>query len=912
MHWFFIWIMLLPLYLNGQSDLKIKINDKRGCNCGEIDTTIAKIGQAIQIVNLGEVRDTLAACYFHCIGVQYHKKKNYLQVIQFNKKALTLREQFHKEFVWKSHYTLGIAYNELTMYAKSQSALQTAYNTWGIKYQKDTLEMFRVMANNLSEMGELQQAENYAIQATQIKIDELWRTADAFNSLSDILGREEQSDDNKRRAIECADAAIQLYKKAEEDEYYIGQALNSKANAMSWLERYNEAINTYDIALNIYNKNSEEYARTLSNKGGSLGERGDYKAAIEALFKSLEIKKNALKKAHTYTYAANHENLAENYEALGDVDKALQHYQLALQNLTNNFRSDNIHQNPIPSDSLYIYNKIDVIRVLHLKASAAVKKYQQEGDTTYLKLAEKTYNTAFNFHDQLPQQITTQESRLFHAKTIVPFIENALAVAYELQQTPKTAYRFMEKNKATVLMQAINEKGALQYAGLPDSLLQQEKELRETITAYEKQLNDARQDQKGGAIKQYENLLFEQKNTYDQLVRNLEQNHLEYYNLKYKQSTCTLKDVQNYLDSETALLEYFVGDSSVYVLAVEKNTAHLHRLDKPENWNKTISDFHKSISDANTQLSFAPHAHQLYKWLLPAPFNEQNPKIKRLQIIPDAQLNYIPFGLLLTEDDSQKTNYDLSYLLKQKSISYAYSAALLFEEKKEKNTTKYLYGGFAPKYGGVQHVDLPAGRENVKQQAAKFKCKPFLANQATKQQFTDDADQFQILQLSMHGILDDEKPLYSKLIFADSALYAADLYNTRLNADLAILSACNTGTGEIKKGEGVMSLSRAFTYAGCPSLLMSLWSVPDGGTAELVDAFLEQLQQGKTKDKALQTAQLKYLNNTSPDRLHPMYWAGLVPSGDMQAVKFSHNSPWWWGIILILGIIIYFGWRAIR
>jgi len=207
---------------------------------------------------------------------------------------------------------------------------------------------------------------------------------------------------------------------------------------------------------------------------------------------------------------------------------------------------------------------------------------------------------------------------------------------------------------------------------------------------------------------------------------------------------------------------------------------------------------------------------------------------------------------------------------------------------------------------------LPAGRENVKQQAAKFKCKPFLANQATKQQFTDDADQFQILQLSMHGILDDEKPLYSKLIFADSALYAADLYNTRLNADLAILSACNTGTGEIKKGEGVMSLSRAFTYAGCPSLLLSLWSVPDGGTAELVDTFLEQLQQGETKDKALQTAQFKYLNNTSPDRLHPMYWAGLVPSGDMQAVKFSHNSPWWWGIILILGIIIYFGWRAIR
>jgi len=160
----------------------------------------------------------------------------------------------------------------------------------------------------------------------------------------------------------------------------------------------------------------------------------------------------------------------------------------------------------------------------------------------------------------------------------------------------------------------------------------------------------------------------------------------------------------------------------------------------------------------------------------------------------------------------------------------------------------------------------------------------------------------------MHGVLDDENPLYSKLKFTDEPLHAADLYNTRLNADLAILSACNTGSGNIKKGEGVMSLSRAFTYAGCPSLLMSLFPVPDGSTAQIMKTFLEELEKRITKDKALQNAQLAYLNDDDlpPSRKHPMYWAGFIPSGDMQPVEFSQTCNWRWILALILLIISYF------
>jgi len=149
-------------------------------------------------------------------------------------------------------------------------------------------------------------------------------------------------------------------------------------------------------------------------------------------------------------------------------------------------------------------------------------------------------------------------------------------------------------------------------------------------------------------------------------------------------------------------------------LAIEKNTARLHRLNKPENWNKTFNDFRTFISEDSTQLAFVPHAHQLYKWLLKEPLNQLNFSTKRLQIIPDAQLNYLPFGLLLIEAAPPNTNYqNLSYLLKEKSISYAYSTTLLLENQQQnRDKTSYVYGGFAPIY---DEYDLSHGRENVRQ-----------------------------------------------------------------------------------------------------------------------------------------------------------------------------------------------------
>ncbi len=843
----------------------------------------------------------------------------------FNKNLTIQEQQEHpdNEFLARTYRNIGMCLLELNQLKKAEKHLDQAVSRYqqiieqnkGNSNDKNRNRLgvcYQHRARTMRRKGDFKRAADDAIQAlSQFKlVNKVNNVARVNNILANIYI---DTREYERAKILC-ETSIAEYESRDVDRNALADIYHTLAIANIKKTEYRQAIKAYKEALK-FTGHPVDSAITYSSIGLTYLQIGDLVKSEKYLDKGLEIKQKANNNnPYHFSYAGIIENFGDLKVAQNKLDAALNYYQLALINLTDNFRDKNPNKNPEAENDHYIYNKIDLVRALHLKAKTAFKWYKKDKkkNKKYLTLAQDTYNTAFQFHNQLQQQIVTQESRLFQAEVIIPFIETALEVAYELQEigepSAETAFQFMEKSKATVLLQSINEAQALQYAGLPDSLLEQEKDLRIKITFYKKQVNDARQYEATDDIKQYEALLFEQQNIYDRLVRDLEKNHPEYYKLKYQQSNNSLEDVQKYLDKQTALLEYFVGDSSIYVLAIEKNTSRLYQLEKPENWTTTLSNFRRSITNKsereNGQL-FTENAHLLYQCLLGKPLADLAADIKHLQIIPDGELNYIPFGLLLTKPAPDKIKYsDLAYLLHDKSVSYAYSAALLLDtEHQNRHQASVSYGGFAPVYLDAEHQDLPEGRRRVEQMAGNFKGEIFVGEEADKTKFIAQAARFNILDLSMHGVLDDENPLYSNLVFSEDKLYAADLYNIRLNASLAVLSACNTGTGKIKKGEGVMSLSRAFTYAGCPSLLMSLWSVPDGSTAIIMEKFFEELNKGKPKDEALKNAQLSYLAEASPDKKHPVYWAGFVPSGDMQPIGFSPASNYWWLILLGLSLL---------
>jgi CHAT domain-containing protein len=302
-------------------------------------------------------------------------------------------------------------------------------------------------------------------------------------------------------------------------------------------------------------------------------------------------------------------------------------------------------------------------------------------------------------------------------------------------------------------------------------------------------------------------------------------------------------------------------------------------------------------------------AATLHRWCI-QPLLRHLQGVKRLVIIPDHDLQYLPFEVLAPENG--KT------LQEGFAISYNYSAVFFGTPlKKQSAASRQLglapFGGHKTAYPG-NLLPLPASAEEIKSIIGD----KLVDSAATKQAFTKTASSYSSIHLATHAAANDHEPENSYIAFYPSGtdnnykLYQPEIYNLNLQqTQLVILSACETGQGQFVHGEGMMSLSRAFSYAGCKSVITSLWKADDASTAYITKRLNHYLQSGKPKDIALQQAKLDYLNDGSiPGRMKtPAYWAHLVLIGD-SAPLYASSFNFWWVIagavvLAIIAIVIY-------
>jgi CHAT domain-containing protein len=276
---------------------------------------------------------------------------------------------------------------------------------------------------------------------------------------------------------------------------------------------------------------------------------------------------------------------------------------------------------------------------------------------------------------------------------------------------------------------------------------------------------------------------------------------------------------------------------------------------------------------------------------------ELNLATKRLIIIPDKELNHLPFEALMNDE---------TFLIEDYIICYSGSASLLKAQQEDffdfKFTTNWI--GFAPEYQ-ADNV-LTSNKTEIEAVAKLMKGNTFIGEQATVENFKRAIQNSSILHLATHAEIEKVNPLYSKLIFTqDSVLTASDIYTLPINAELAVLSACETGFGKLEKNEGVMSMSRAFQYAGVRSTVMSLWKVPDKETKTIMIDFYRYLQKGKRKSEALRLAKLSFLKkNKNTVLVHPYYWSGFVINGNVDPIEIGKSThPLWWGLIVVMLIV---------
>lgn len=313
--------------------------------------------------------------------------------------------------------------------------------------------------------------------------------------------------------------------------------------------------------------------------------------------------------------------------------------------------------------------------------------------------------------------------------------------------------------------------------------------------------------------------------------------------------------------------------------------------------------------------------YQLYRTLIePAiPYLRGN----KIIISPDNILAYIPFETLITEEfRSPDLLYrDAPFTLKKYLFSYIYSVTFSSEIPRRSRSLRNDLVAYAPAYEGMEISDsvlmlypnlrgeirsLPYATMEAEDAVKQCGGIAYTADLATEDSFKQNAGKYDIVHLAMHTLVDDSHPAFSKMIFSaspegkdDGMLNTYEVYNIPLKAMMVVLSSCNTGTGLLATGEGILSLARGFIFAGSRSVVMSMWAVDDYSASEVVRSFYRNLRSGKTKSSALRSARLSFLRSADQARSHPYYWSTLVIYGDDTAM-------WYNRIKLYIALLFFF------
>lgn len=594
-------------------------------------------------------------------------------------------------------------------------------------------------------------------------------------------------------------------------------------------------------------------------------------SAITFINKNFKDRKNA-----DLAIAYNEKGLI--YSLLNQDQKAIINFELALKKTLENSDKDLL--------AIKIYNN---------KAAILNKLNQVDA---YVKAEETTANGT-KLIDKLKPNFRSAEDKLLLIEDAFPLFESGIEAVYNLYKITNNsafidkAFYYAEKSKSILLLEALLSSKATKFSKIPKDILERERQLKSEITFLEKQLQNSNSDQ----LKLNDNL-FKLKQENRNLEEVLEHDFPAYFNLKYDSNVANLTSIKKGLDYNELLVSYFYGNKAIYAIAVTKNTSKILKINRDELLDNKVKLVHKMLSDPKSnKATLALYTNELYSKLL-KPLIASD-KISKLTLITDGLLNYLPFSALNTNPKG------LTYLMQKYAISYSNSATVL----KEVNTKKQLGGNllaFAPSFDSRISSDdtrsnvlgsLPNNQKEVKQVARNFNGKSFFAEQATLQNFTTNLSDYSMLHLATHAVFDDNNPEYSYLAFtpnkdSEDLLFVKDLYNLSLNASLVTLSACESGIGELKRGEGFLSLARGFFYSGASSILSTLWKVNDNSSSELMGSFYENMADGKSKDQSLREAQQSFLEKNYDNGLsHPYYWSGFIIQGNTQPIIKATN--WW-------------------
>jgi len=745
-----------------------------------------------------------------------------------------------------------------------------------------------------------------------------------------------ESGDNKS-ALENLNRSLRLKMKNNLPEIEL-----TYLNIARTYERENRSVEADEFFTKCLNTIREKYggnyyrmAEIYFGYGTFLNKIGKASEALDAFENALAI---CLK-----NFGEKHSMVALAYKYIGDFYlqhayyiSALQNYQRSLISISVGFSNTDFFSNPPIDSSLLDIRLLDILK----KKAEALSLYQSglketEERISILENGIGTIDLSMSLAARIRNNYPTEESMIFLAgqerETALLGIQIAAAL-YELTHNKNAVtkmYSIVQRSKASVMRDEIAMNELLASSGMPDSLIRNKNKLAGTIAAYNnlilEELRKIKPD--SNKIVLWKDALFAMNRDMETLKAETDRDFPRFKNIILENEPVTPGMIRKELHRNETVIDYLLSGRSVrgkrdlYIFVVTRNSINFRKvmldslfLEKAE----IIKHSCKKPADADF-VGLTSSLSYMYTKLIKVV--EDLIVGRKLIIIPDEEISDLPFDALLTKDPGPgHIDYEgLPYLIKSYSLSYNYSSSLVFDNHLPGSRSRKVIS-FAPDYAPndnniITNSDLKGADAEIRSIYRWFRGKSYSGISATETSFRQEIRKPAIFHLAMHTIRDTSDSRYSSLLFStvndslnDGKLFNYEISLTRMRSPMVVLSACNSGSGTLYHGEGIISVARGFLLAGASSVIRTSWEINDETSALIIQGFYKHLSRGKGKDESMRLAKLEYMKNSPPYFSNPYFWAAYEVVGNSTPIKhFPEKIALGIVILLIItGVAAYF------
>ncbi len=890
------------------------------------------------------------------------------QSLDFHQQALLIsREIQHRQGEAAALNNLGERYRDLGELQRALDLFQQALLIRReIKDRTEEAETLDNIGGVYAGTGQLQRALDFYQQAlstsrevTDLTEERLRRRTQEATTLNNI-GETYRIIGQPQQALNFYQQALPMRREVED---LLGEAttLTSIGTVYFGIGQLQQALNFYQQALLISQKvgypGSE--AGILNNIGLIYANVGQSQQALDFYQRSLEINRKVAYRAGEATVL---NNIGAVYRTIRQLPQALDFYQQSLvitrevgdrageattltsigvvyRNMAEPQQALNFHQ-----QALLVTREVgDRAQEVAILGNLALTQQ----DLSNLSVSLENIQMAIAIVEDIRSQLINPELRTSYFASVQDYYKlqidllmqlHTSATLSNLQQNSNQSYaaqafNVTERSKARTLLELLTESKADIRNGVDPQLLQQERELQSQLAALDKRrlelgnsITNDNKDQIAAQIAALEKQREPLQTQYQNLQSQIRQTSPKYAALKYPQPLTLEQIQQQILDDNTLILSYSLGQDKSYLWLISKTEMTSYELPSQ----KTIEDLvnknarSQFTSRLTSRNSFILDTSEVSNILLKPVLDKLGNK--RLAIIGDGVLQYVPFGAL---PDPRAGNNQYQPLLVNNEVVYLPSASTLQTIRNETQNrptppktlaviadpvfaTDDLRVGSGSRSApnpaelpfAAQNLEiaargarggwdrLPGTRQeadtilNLVPENSRLAYFDFQANRANAQ--NNQLSQYRLIHWATHGFANTQKAELSGIVMSlvnetgqqqNGYLLLGDIFNLSFNADLVVLSACETGRGEVIQGEGLIGLTRGLMYAGTPRVVASLWAVPDAETATLMGKFYEKmLQQNLRPAEALRAAQLEMFR--SRPWMAPYFWAAFTLQGE--------------------------------